>query len=35
MKQLEWIGSSYKDLCSFPEEASRAASFKISLKDSL
>jgi phage-related protein len=31
MKKLEWIGSSYKDLCSFPEDAMDTAGYQLHL----
>lgn len=31
MKKLEWIGSSYKDLCSFPEDAKDTAGYQLHL----
>ena len=31
MKTLEWVGSSYKDLCSFPEDAKDTAGYQLHL----
>ncbi|MBU0653704.1 MAG: type II toxin-antitoxin system RelE/ParE family toxin [Gammaproteobacteria bacterium] len=31
MKKLEWIGTSYKDLCSFPEDAKDTAGYQLHL----